>query len=147
MGCLCYRLYHYFAKNLGRKTEHLSEMVEVLEMSMRPKRKNGFDDFEGKLRIQGAVVKGLLFEGRIYILNQSPSAPDFEEISEKLLNRRGLPFAKLRQNSSSGAADAHFFDAWFLADNVGPPSRKVFTAPLSVSLYAHTITPDKGVDN
>lgn len=141
-----YRLYHHFAKNLERKAEHFSEMISVLEMSMLPKTKNGFDNFEGKLRLQGAVVKGLLFESRIYILNQSPSAPDLEGISQEFLDHQGLPFGKIRQNSSSGAADAHFFDARFLADNVGASSRKaVITPRLSASHDRHTSTHDREV--
>lgn len=47
-----YRLYHRFAKNLESKTEQLSEMVE--ELTMHPKIKNGFDNFEGRLRLRFA---------------------------------------------------------------------------------------------
>ena len=77
-----YRLYHHFAKNLDRKTEHLSEMATVQELTMRPKRKYGFDNFEGKLRLRSAALKALLFESRIYIRNRSSSAPDLDDISQ-----------------------------------------------------------------
>lgn len=86
-------------------------------------------------------MKGLLVEGRIYILNRSSSAPDLDDFSRHRYGTKGSWFEVLKHHSSSGAADTYFFDTQFLADNVAPSKPDAMTVPLPSLLDRLTIAP------
>lgn len=104
--------------NTQKTAEAISEKAQILDFSVRRRDEFNFDEFDGRLVIEGPSLKGLIFDRRIFIRKTyADNRLQVEDVEEYKKKSKGQPWREvLRHDEGMRFDDRLFHDAEFFPD-------------------------------
>ena len=104
--------------NTQKTVEALAGKAQILDLSVRRRNEFSFDNFDGSLVIEGASLRGLIFDRRIFVRKTyADNCHQIEEVKEYKKKSTGKPWQDvLRHDQGLRFDDRLFHDAEFFPD-------------------------------
>lgn len=101
-----------------KTSEELLEKAKILGLSARRTNEFSFDEFDGSLVIEGAALKGFVFDSRVFVRKTyADTSEQIEDVTEYKKRSKGQPWREILRHDEGTRFDERLFhDAEFFPD-------------------------------